>query len=167
MRRWELLFETVSRYFGAVGALAAVALAALIVYDSAMRYLFHEGSVALQELEWHLFDILFLMGMAYALKHDKHVRVDILYTRFSPKMKAWVKMATMLFFVIPFGLLIVWYGWDFALQSYLQHEGSPDPGGLCCRWMIKSVTVIAFVQLIFQALAETAKARRELKGAGA
>ncbi|WP_457598420.1 TRAP transporter small permease subunit [Hydrogenimonas sp.] len=149
--------DEASRWAGAVGAFASIALALLIVYDATMRYLFHEGSVALQELEWHLFDILFLMGLAYALKHDKHVRVDILYTRFSPRMKEYVRIATMLLFVLPLGAVVVWYSWDFTLQSLLQHEGSPDPGGLCCRWIVKGFVVVAFVLLMLQSLSETIK----------
>ena len=150
--------DETSRYAGALGALASIALALLIVYDATMRYAFHEGSVALQELEWHLFDILFLLGLAYTLKHDKHVRVDILYTRFSPRFKEYVRIATMLLFVIPLGLLVVWFSWDFTLQSFLQHEGSPDPGGLCCRYVIKSFVIVSFGLLILQAVSETIKA---------
>ncbi len=159
--------DDASRYAGAVGAFASIALALLIVYDAAMRYLFHEGSVALQELEWHLFDLLFLMGLAYALKHDKHVRVDILYTRFSPRFREVVRIVTALLFILPLGALVVWYSWDFTLQSLLQHEGSPDPGGLCCRWIVKSIVVVAFVLLMLQALSETIKALyrlEEMKG---
>ncbi|WP_456382619.1 TRAP transporter small permease subunit [Hydrogenimonas sp.] len=152
------IIDETSRWAGALGAFASIALALLIVYDATMRYAFHEGSVALQELEWHLFDVLFLLGLAYALKHDKHVRVDILYVRFSPRFKEWIRVATMLLFVIPLGLLVVWFSWDFTLQSFVQHEGSPDPGGLCCRYVIKSFVIVAFGLLILQAVSETVKA---------
>ncbi len=163
---WLSLSSTIdrlSRWAGAIGAVASVALALLIVYDATMRYAFHEGSVALQELEWQLFDTLFLMGLSYALKHDKHVRVDILYTHFSPKLKEWVKVVTMLLFVIPLGLLVVYFSSDFVWQSFVQHEGSPDPGGLCCRYIIKSVVIFAFLLLILQAISETIKAFYRLK----
>ncbi|BDY11875.1 TRAP transporter small permease subunit [Hydrogenimonas cancrithermarum] len=150
--------DALSRWAGALGASASIALALLIVYDASMRYIFHEGSVALQELEWHLFDILFLLGLSYALKHDKHVRVDILYTRFSPRLKEIVRIVSMLFFVIPLGLLVVWFSWDFVAQSFAQHEMSPDPGGLCCRYIIKSFVIAAFVLLVLQAVSESIKA---------
>ena len=156
--RFSYHIDRLNRWAGALGAFASIALALLIVYDASMRYIFHEGSVALQELEWHLFDVLFLLGLAYTLKHDKHVRVDILYTRFSPRFKEYVRIVTMLLFVIPLGLLVVWFSWDFTLQSFLQHEGSPDPGGLCCRYVIKSFVIVAFLLLILQALSETVKA---------
>lgn len=152
------IIDEASRWAGALGAAAALLLALLIVYDASMRYIFHEGSIALQELEWHLFDILFLLGLSYALKHDKHVRVDILYARFSPRMKAYVQIVSMLFFVIPLGLLVVWFSWDFTLQSFVQNEMSPNPGGLCCRYIIKSFIIIAFFLLILQAVSEIIKA---------
>ncbi len=159
----SLIIDSLSRLAGALGAAAALFLALLIVYDASMRYLFHEGSVALQELEWHLFDLIFLLGLSYALKHDKHVRVDILYTRFSPRMKEYVKIASMLFFVIPLAALVVWFGFDFALQSYLQHEASPDPGGLCCRYIVKGFIVVAFSLLVLQAVSETIKSLYRLE----
>ncbi|WP_456323003.1 TRAP transporter small permease subunit [Hydrogenimonas sp.] len=149
--------DELSKWAGAIGAAASIALALLIVYDATMRYVFHEGSVALQELEWHLFDTLFLLGLSYALKHDKHVRVDILYTHFSPRMKEFVKIVSMLLFVMPLGLLVVWFSWDFVAQSFVQHEMSPDPGGLCCRYVIKSFIIAAFVLLVLQAISETIK----------
>jgi TRAP-type mannitol/chloroaromatic compound transport system permease small subunit len=157
MLKLSYWIDELSKWAGALGALASIALALLIVYDASMRYIFHEGSVALQELEWHLFDILFLLGLSYALKHDKHVRVDILYTRFSPRMKEYVKIVSMIFFVIPLGVLIVWFSWDFVAQSFAQHEMSPDPGGLCCRYVIKSFIIVAFVLLVLQAVSETIK----------
>jgi len=158
MLKLSYWIDELSKWAGALGAIATMALALLIVYDASMRYIFNEGSVALQELEWHLFDILFLLGLSYALKHNKHVRVDLFYTRFSPKFKEIVQIITMIFFVIPLGLLVVWFSWDFVLQSFMQGEMSPDPGGLCCRYIIKSFVIISFILLILQAISETIKA---------
>jgi len=158
MLKLSYWIDELSKWAGALGAIATMALAILIVYDASMRYIFNEGSVALQELEWHLFDILFLLGLSYALKHNKHVRVDLFYARFSPKFKEIVQIVTMIFFVIPLGLLVVWFSWDFVLQSFIQGEMSPDPGGLCCRYIIKSFVIISFILLILQAISETIKA---------
>ena len=74
--------ERLSKYAGLLAALLVVVLSLLVAYDAGMRYLFSEGSIALQEIEWHLFDIVFLLGLSYALKHDKHVRVDIFFERY-------------------------------------------------------------------------------------
>ena len=157
MLKLSYWIDELSKWAGALGAIATMALALLIVYDASMRYIFNEGSVALQELEWHLFDILFLLGLSYALKHNKHVRVDLFYARFSSKFKEIVQIITMIFFVIPLGLLVVWFSWDFVFQSFIQSEMSPDPGGLCCRYIIKSFIIISFILLILQAVSETIK----------
>jgi tripartite ATP-independent transporter DctM subunit len=128
-----------------------------------MRYLFSAGSIALQEIEWHLFDTVFLLGLTYALKHDKHVRVDIFFERYSNDSKVVLQILSMLLLVIPFSLLLLYDAYDMTYQSYIQHEVSSDPGGLTHRWMIKGVLVIAFVLLILQALSEIIKAYNRLE----
>ncbi len=75
--------DNISKYAGYIAAILVVILSLLVVYDAGMRYLFSAGSIALQEIEWHLFDVIFLLGLTYALKHDKHVRVDIFFERYS------------------------------------------------------------------------------------
>lgn len=146
-----------------LAAAAALLLVALILYDASMRYLFHEGSVALQELEWHLFDIVILFGIAHAMRHDVHVRVDLFYNRFGKRAKRLIEIVTALFFVLPLALVILNFGADFTWQSYVQQEGSPDPGGLCCRFAIKSTVVLAFVLLALQAVAEALKAWKRME----
>jgi TRAP-type mannitol/chloroaromatic compound transport system permease small subunit len=163
MLKLSYWIDELSKRAGTLGAIATFVLALLIVYDASMRYIFNEGSVALQELEWHLFDILFLLGLSYALKHNKHVRVDLFYARMSAKFKEIVQIITMIFFVIPLGLLVVWFSWDFVLQSFMQGEMSPDPGGLCCRYIIKSFVIISFILLILQAVSETIKSYYKIK----
>ncbi len=157
MNSVALFIERLNTLFARVAALLAFALAFLVFYDAFMRYLFHEGSIALQELEWHLFDLVFLLGAGYTLAHDKHVRVDIFYDRFSPTTKASIAFLDAMLLVLPFALLIVYFGSSFALQSFLQHEASSDPGGLCCRYVIKSAIVLFGVLLALQAVAEMVK----------
>ncbi|WP_342666049.1 TRAP transporter large permease subunit [Sulfurovum lithotrophicum] len=155
--------DRISKYAGLIAAVLVVALSLLVAYDAMMRYLFSAGSIALQEVEWHLFDIVFLLGLSYALKHDKHVRVDIFFERYSRDTKAVVQILSMLLLVIPFSLLFVSDAFDMAYQSFLQHEVSPDPGGLGSRWVIKAVLVLAFVLLILQAVSEVLKAWHQLE----
>ena len=93
----------------------------------------------MQAMEWHLYSVVFLLGIPYALRTDGHVRVDIFYTNWSNKAKAWVNLVGAFIFVIPFAYLIGIYGYYYALDSYSMGEGSGDPGGLPYRWIIKSV----------------------------
>jgi tripartite ATP-independent transporter DctM subunit len=155
--------DRVSKYSGILAAFLVVVLSVLVAYDAMMRYLFSAGSIALQEVEWHLFDTVFLLGLTYALKHDKHVRVDIFFERYSSDSKVVLQILSMLLLVIPFSLLLLYDAYDMTYQSYIQHEVSSDPGGLTHRWMIKGVLVIAFVLLILQALSEIIKAYGRLE----
>ena len=155
--------DRVSKYAGFIAAIIVMLLSLLVVYDAAMRYVFSSGSIALQEIEWHLFDIVFLLGLSYALKHDKHVRVDIFFELYSQQTRAIVQILSMLLLVIPFSLIFLNDALDMTVQSYLQHEVSSDPGGLTHRWLIKAVLALGFVLLLLQALSEILKAYHRLE----
>jgi len=132
-----------------------LALVLLVSYDVTMRYLFQDGSVALQELEWHIFALIFLLGAAYTLKHDEHVRVDLLYHArwMSDRRRAWVDLFGTLFFLLPFCILIIVSAWPFVENSYTLGEHSPDPGGLPYRYLIKMMIPLCFVLLALQGIA--------------
>lgn len=140
------------KYLGYFTAFILAALVLLVVYDATARYLFSTGSIALQELEWHLFDIIILFGIAYALKENAHVRVDIFYASFSEKTKALINIISSLFFILPFSLLIIYIGIDFVSMSFIQDECSSNPGGLDYRFLVKSLMPLSFIFLSLQAI---------------
>ena len=156
------LIDTLTKKIGFLTAILALLLSLLIGYDAMMRYFFSAGSIALQEVEWHLFDIVFLLGLSYALKHDKHVRVDILFSSYSKDTKAIVQIFSMLFLLIPFSLYFLNGAYEMTMQSFLQDEISSDPGGLAYRFVIKGVLFLAFVLLVLQAISEIIKAYGKL-----
>ena len=157
------LIDTLTKKIGFFTAILSIVLALLIGYDALMRYFFSGGSIALQELEWHLFDVIFLLGLSYALKHDKHVRVDILFVHYSADTKAVVQILSMLFLLIPFSLFFLSGALDMTVQSFMQNEISSDPGGLGYRFIIKGVLFLAFVLLLIQAFSEIIKSYAKLK----
>ncbi len=150
---------------GVIAATALVFLVLLVAYDATARYLFSSGSIALQELEWHLFDLLIMFGIAYTLKLNAHVRVDIFYERFSVRHRAAVDLAAQLLFVLPLSLLIVYVGFEFVALSFSQMEGSSNPGGLPYRFIVKSLMPVAFVLVILQSLKEVMVALERFKAA--
>jgi len=158
------LLESLVRWVGHIAAVALIALIFLVVYDALMRYLFQSGSIALQELEWHLFDVVIMLGIAYTLQRASHVRVDIFYDRFSERMRCIVNIIGSLFFILPFSLLIIYVGFDFVLISFGQMEASSDPGGLPYRYIVKSLMPLSFLLLIIQTINEVYKELRLLKG---
>ncbi|HHH50982.1 MAG TPA: TRAP transporter large permease subunit, partial [Campylobacterales bacterium] len=101
--------------------------------------------------------IVFLLGLSYALKHDKHVRVDIFFVNYSKQTKAIVEILSMLFLLIPFSLFFLQGSFDMALQSFVQNEISSDPGGLKYRFIIKGILFLAFILLVLQAISEVIK----------
>ena len=160
----DLAVEKLTKFFMLISVFALIILTLIVSYDVIARKLWHGGSIAMQELEWHLFDIVFLFSIAYTLSHDKHVRVDIFYDKFPIKTKAIIQIITILFFVIPLSTLIVIEALPFVQMSYSMHEQSGDPGGLCCRWIIKSAMIFAFLVVILQSVSELKKAYFKLKG---
>ncbi len=101
------------------------------------------------ELQWYLFSLVFLLGAAYTLKHNAHVRVDVLYTRLSARGKAWIDLLGTVLFLIPFCVLMLWASWPVIEDSWARLEGSPDPGGLP-RYPLLTAIPLAFILLIFQ-----------------
>jgi len=133
-------------------ALILMVLVLLVVYDATQRYFFSSGSIALQELQWHLFDLVILFGISYTLLQDAHVRVDIFYTSFSKKTKKIIHIITTLFFILPFSFLIIYIGIEFVVLSYTQNEISSNPGGLEFRYLVKALMPLSFVLVSLQAL---------------
>ncbi|PHS56200.1 MAG: C4-dicarboxylate ABC transporter [Sulfurimonas sp.] len=142
------------KYLGYFTAFVLVLLVLLVVYDASARYFFSTGSIALQELEWHLFDIIILFGISYTLKENSHVRVDIFYASYTEKTKALVNFISYLFFILPFSCLIIYIGLDFVSLSFLQGEISSNPGGLEFRYLVKALMPISFVFVVLVSLQE-------------
>ena len=139
----------------AVGRLVSwvsLLLVLVVFVDVVMRYLFKTSFVFTQELEWHLFAFIFLIGAGYTLLHDGHVRVDIIYQRLSVKGRGWVNLLGVIFFLIPGCLLVIDTSWKFVGNSFSVLEGSPDPGGIPFRFIIKGTMTLGYVLLLLQGL---------------
>lgn len=127
-------------------------LVLLVSYDVFSRYLLEESLVAIQELEWHIFAVLFLISAAYTFKHDKHVRVDIIYSKLSKNKKSIINIIGILLFLVPFCFLIVYSSKDFVINSISIGESSPNPGGLPARYLLKFMIPVSFLLLLFQGI---------------
>jgi len=114
-----------------------------------------KSSVCVQELEWHIFEVLFLLAAAYTLKVDGHVRVDVIYTQLSPRGKAWINLFGSLVFLIPFSILVIWASQGFISMSWMIQETSPDPGGLPFRYVLKAMIPAGFFLILLQGIALT------------
>jgi TRAP-type mannitol/chloroaromatic compound transport system permease small subunit len=153
----EHLFQRTSRLLGRILAVVFLLMTINIFYDVVMRYFFHNSSVAMQEMEWHLFSIVILFGVSVALMEEGHVRVDFLYDRFSVRKKAIINIVGTVFFLLPLACLIFFGSFEFVMDSYGMNEISENPGGLPYRWLIKAMIPLAFGILILSAIGYTVK----------
>jgi TRAP-type mannitol/chloroaromatic compound transport system permease small subunit len=129
-------------------------LVVLVVFANVlMRYVLHSSFVFMQELEWHLFAAIFLLGGGYTLFKDGHVRVDIVYQRLSPKGRAWLNLIGVLLFLLPGCYLVISTALPFVISSLQMGEGSPDPGGIPCRFILKSMIPLGFLLIALQGIA--------------
>ncbi len=122
-------------------------LLATIVLNVIMRYVFGEGRIEFEELQWHLYAVGFLAGVAYGVESDDHVRVDFLRARLSLRMQGWVELYGLLLLLFPFIALVLYYSVPFIAYSWRAGEVSPAPGGLPLRWLIKSALFAGFALL--------------------
>jgi TRAP-type mannitol/chloroaromatic compound transport system permease small subunit len=134
-----------------------VLLAVLVSAGNAtLRYGLNMSSNAWLEVQWYMFAVIFLLGAGYTLKHNGHVRIDVLYGRFSPRTRAIVDLAGSLLFLLPFALLMTWLGWAGFAESFGIGESSPDAGGLA-RWPVRLALPLGFGLLALQGLSEAIK----------
>lgn len=144
---------------------ATVTMVILVVLVVITRYFLGLGSIALQESVTYLHCLVFMMGFAFTLKHDGHVRVDIFYRGFSPRFKAIVNLIGGLLFLIPFCLLIFFTSWDYVLASWVIRETSAENNGLPFIYLLKTLMLLMPATLVLQGIAEIIRSGLVLSGA--
>jgi TRAP-type mannitol/chloroaromatic compound transport system permease small subunit len=134
-----------------------VLVATLISAGNALaRYVIGASSNAWLEIQWYLFGAMFLLAAGYTLKHNGHVRIDIVYNRFGIKGRAWIDLLGGVFFLLPMAGLLAWLAWPMFLDAWVSGEMSPDAGGLL-RWPVKLLLPLGFGLLALQGVAEIIK----------
>lgn len=151
------LLHMIDRFSEVTGQLLAglsVVMMLLLCMVVTLRYGFDIGAIALQESVTYLHASIFMLGAAYTLKQDGHVRVDVFYRNFSPRQKAWINSLGGIVFLLPLCGYIVVISWDFVLQSWQIREVSTEPGGIPGIFLLKSLIPLMAINLALQALAE-------------
>ena len=134
-----------------------ILLAALISAGNAVaRYAFNASSNAWLEIQWYLFAAVFLLCAGYALKHNQHVRVDVLSSRLSRRAQAWIEIFGTLFFLLPMAGLILWLSWPVFVASWTSGEVSTNANGLVL-WPARLLVPAGFALLALQGVAELIK----------
>ena len=157
-------FDKFADYIGNVTSIAIVLMIINVFYDVIMRYFFKSGSIGMQEMEWHLFSVIILLGVAYTLKADGHVRVDVIYDRLTPRKKAMINMVGVIIFILPISFLVGISSIDNAVEAFVSMEQSGDPGGLTHRWIVKALIPLSFLLLIITSIGFFIKNLNVFKG---
>lgn len=160
--------DRTNEWIGRVVYWLTLAMVLIGAYNALVRYLDRFINLGLSsntyiELQWYMFGLVFLLGAAYTLKHDAHVRVDILISRLTPRGRAWINLAGTLLFLIPFCVFVLWTSWPIVRNSWLVGEMSSDPGGLP-RYPIRTVIPAAFVLLLMQGVSLAIKQIAIIRG---
>ena len=152
--------DNIGRFTQATGSCVAWLLLVMVLIQCtvvALRYGFEIGSIALQESVSYLHACCFMLGAAYTLKVDEHVRVDIVYCRLSEQNKAWVNLMGTALFLVPLTFFIGWSSLEYVIQSWQIRETSAEPNGLSFVYLLKSLIPLFSFTLLCQAFAEIIK----------
>ena len=144
----DLLNERVGRFVSWL-VLALVLITFCIVV---LRYLFDLSWVMMQESMIYLHGLVFMLGAAYTLKHEGHVRVDIIYQRCTPTVKAWIDLLGTLCLLLPVAGFILWSSWGYVMDSWDILEASRNSGGLPFVYLLKTCLLLMSGLLILQGL---------------
>ncbi len=127
-------------------------LVGVILTQIVLRYGFHHGLVALEELLWHLYATVFLFSMSLALVTDRHVRVDVLQAQMSARSRQIIEIAGILCLLLPMLVIILDHSMDWVASSYRFSETSENPTGLPYRWLLKAMIPISTGMLIIASI---------------
>lgn len=143
--------------FGRAASWLWLVLLGVVVVNVALRYLFDEGRIELEELQWHLNALAFLLAIAYGYRVDAHIRIDLLFNRFPPRRKAWIEFYGTLLLLFPFVLAVLVFSAPFVAHSFGVGEVSPSAGGLPFRWLLKGALPAAFLLLLAAAVSRLSR----------
>lgn len=164
----------IDRVTGGIGRAVSWLILAMVIiaaFNAVARYLgryigINLSSNAYLELQWYLFSMVFLLGAAWVLREDSHVRVDVLFSRVSARTQSLINIVGTLLLLIPFCAFVLWVSIPVVRNSWIIREGSSDPGGLP-RYPLKALIIVCFALLLLQALSELIKELHRFRAGGA
>lgn len=155
--------DTLNEKIGFLAVWLVLVACVISAGNAVMRYGFSLSSNAWLEIQWYLFGGIVMLGAAWTLKLNEHVRVDVLYSRYSERTRLWVDLLGTLFFLLPMSALIGWMSWPLFINSFAIGEISGNAGGLI-RWPVKILIPLGFLLLTLQGLSEVIKRIANLTG---
>jgi TRAP-type mannitol/chloroaromatic compound transport system permease small subunit len=160
IRAW---IDQFNDWVGQISSWLSGLLVLLVLLDVLYRRLLSDTQTWIMELEWHIFALLFLFAAGYAFHHDKHVRVDLFYSKFNVRDKALVNLVGGLIFLLPWSAVMIITSFVYGQDALAIGERSPDPGGLPARYLIKFAITGGFVLLFLQGISSVLGAIETLR----
>jgi len=143
------------RLIGWVGEVASalwLVLVLVIVVQVIARYAFGTGSIAMEELQWHIYAIGFMLGLSFTEMRERNVRIDVLAEKFSQRTRLRIEFFCLLLLFLPLTIFVLWAAVPFFMSSFELKETSAAAGGLPYRWFLKSFIITAFALLVLAGL---------------
>lgn len=160
----QIILDTVTEWTGRIVSWLTLFMVLTVTLVLILRNWFDLSAIALQESVNYMHAAVFMLGAAFALKHNDHVRVDVFYQNFSAKKKAVINILGFLFLLLPVCLFIFIYCKDYVLFSWALNEGSNQPGGIPYMYLLKSLLLAMPITLIIQGFADSLKCLSYLLG---
>ena len=166
LQHWAARIDRVSRSVGHIVAWFTLGMVLVTCAVVLLRYGFDLGWIAMQESVVYMHAAVFMLGAAYTLQADEHVRVDIFYRARSPRTRAWIDLLGTAFFLLPVCAALVWFSWDYVAASWSVHEGSREAGGLPGVYLLKTLIPVTAALLALQGVSTILRSLAEILGAG-
>lgn len=152
LEKIQLLINSFNEWLGRSVAWFIIAMVVITFFNVVMRYGFNFGLIAIQESVIYFHSFVFMLAIAYTYKHNEHVRVDILYSKYSASQKAWTDLLGTIFLLIPFCLYLISASWEYAVNSWILLEGSREAGGLPLVFILKTLVPLMPLLLLLQGI---------------
>ena len=165
-KRVPVVFDKISIVSGRITSWLTLVMVVVTVIVVVMRYVFDAGAVWLQESVVWMHAVVFMVGAAYTLQQDGHVRVDIFYRNMGERRRAWIDLLGTLLFLLPLCVFLGYKSWDFVVVSWHLAESSREPGGMPYPFvpLLKSVLLVMPLLLVLQGLSMLIRALQVLRG---
>ena len=162
----ESLLDRISSITGKAAAWLTLFMVIVTFIVVIMRYVFDAGLIWMQESVVWMHAVVFMLGAAYTLRAEEHVRVDIFYRTMSERRRAWVDLIGVIVFLMPLCAFLAWASFDFVTQSWSIGESSRESGGLPYPFvpLLKSVQLLMPIAVSLQGLSLLVRSVKTLRG---
>ena len=149
--------ETVNKALGLAASWCALAMMLFQMISVLLRYVFSYGLITFQEAVIYCHAVLFMLGAAYVLQLNEHVRVDVIYASLGKAARRRIDIIALLIFVVPVAVVIGWFGLPYVARSWATLEGSRQSGGIPAIFLLKTTIVVFALSVGLQAICTAAR----------